>query len=128
MTRSAEEIARGLEPARPPRPIPAGERIHVLGAAGSAASASLLLATAAGATASGCDAGEPTRYSTAVEAAGIQIAWHHDPAHVAVEGRSMVDRIAVSKALSVASAWDDRVTVTNTLSGRPTARSSITAA
>lgn len=100
MTRSAEEIARGLEPARPPRPIPAGERIHVLGAAGSAASASLLLATAAGATASGCDAGEPTRYSAAVEAAGIPIAWHHDPAHVAVEGRPTVDRIAVSKALT----------------------------
>ena len=53
----AAEIARGLEPSRPPRPIPAGQRIHVLGAAGSAASASLLLAAAAGARTSGCDSG-----------------------------------------------------------------------
>lgn len=100
MTRTAGEIARGLQPARPPRPIPVGERVHVLGAAGSAASASLLLAAAAGAATSGCDAGEPTRYSEAVEAAGIPIAWQHDPVHVAVAGRAVVDRIAVSKALT----------------------------
>ena len=78
-----------------------GERIHVVGAAGSAASASLLLADAAGATVSGCDAGEPTRYSDAVESAGIALAWQHELAHVVdADGRAVVDRIAVSKALT----------------------------
>jgi UDP-N-acetylmuramate--alanine ligase len=105
MTRTAAEIARGLEPSRPPRPIPAGQRIHVLGAAGSAASAGLILAAAAGARTSGCDSGEPTRYSEAVEAAGIPIAWRHDPAHVVAAGGASVDRIAVSKALTSVD-WD----------------------
>ncbi len=101
MTRSVEEIARGLEPTRAALPIPSGERIHVLGAAGSAASAALLLAGAAGARVSGCDAGEPTRYSGAVEAAGIPIVWQHGVDHVAdTAGRPLVDRIAVSKALT----------------------------
>jgi UDP-N-acetylmuramate--alanine ligase len=101
MTRTVEEIARGLEPSRAARPIPTGERIHVLGAAGSAASASILWAHAAGARVSGCDAGEPTRYSVAVTTAGIPIAWRHDVAHVVDdEGRPVVDRIAVSKALT----------------------------
>jgi UDP-N-acetylmuramate--alanine ligase len=105
MTRTATDIGRGLEPSRPVRPILVGERIHVLGAAGSAASAALLLAKATGARASGCDAGGPTRYSEAVEAAGIPIAWRHDPAHVVTAGRPLVDRIAVSKALTSV-AWD----------------------
>ncbi|HSS35067.1 MAG TPA: Mur ligase domain-containing protein, partial [Patescibacteria group bacterium] len=101
MTRSVDEIARGLEPARAPLPIEPGERIHVVGAAGSAASASLLLADAAGARVSGCDAGEPTRYSDAVEGAGIPIAWRHDQTHVVdTDGAAVVDRIAVSKALT----------------------------
>ncbi len=101
MTRSIEDITRGLEPARAPRVIAAGERIHVVGAAGSAASAALLLADAAGAQVSGCDSGEPTHYSDAVEAAGIGLAWQHDAGHVAtVAGRPLVDRIAVSKALT----------------------------
>ena len=100
MTRTSQEIARGLESIRDPRPILPGERIHVLGAAGSAAAASLLLATAAGARASGCDAGEPTRYSVAVEASGIPIVWRHDPAHLVSEDGRPIDRIAVSKALT----------------------------
>ena len=101
MTRSIEDIARGLEPARPPRPIEPGERVHVIGAAGSAASAALLLADAAGARVSGCDAGEPTPYSAAVEVAGIDLSWHHDRSHVVdVVGRPLVDRIAASKAVT----------------------------
>ncbi|MEO8230521.1 MAG: cyanophycin synthetase, partial [Chloroflexota bacterium] len=101
MTRTVEDIGRGLEPARPPRTIAPGERIHVLGAAGSAASASLLLAQSAGATVSGCDAGEPSRYSHAVTAADIPLAWGHDPGHVVDAAcRAVVDRIAVSKALT----------------------------
>ncbi len=101
MTRSADDISRGLEPARPARVIPPGARIHVLGAAGSAASAALLLALAAGAEVSGCDSGEPTGYSMAVDDAGIALAWRHDPGHVVdAAGRPRVDRIAVSKALT----------------------------
>ncbi len=101
MTRSVEEIGRGLEPTRPARPIAPGERIHVIGAAGSAASASLLLGQAAGALVTGCDAGEPSDYSRAVEAAGIPITWQHLAGHIVDEhGSPVVDRIAVSKALT----------------------------
>lgn len=101
MTRSVEEISRGLEPTRPARRIVGGERIHVIGAAGSAAAASLLLGQAAGASVSGCDSGEPSAYSLGVEAAGIPIAWRHDVGHVVgAGGRPLVDRIAVSKALT----------------------------
>ena len=101
MTRTLEEIARGLEPSRSGRAIPPGERVHVLGAGGAAASASLLLAAAAGARMSGCDSGGPSLYTPAVEGAGIPLAWRHDPAHVVdSEGSAIVDRIAVSKALT----------------------------
>ncbi len=101
MTRSIEDITRGLEPARSPQPLAAGTRIHVVGAAGSASSAALLLAHAAGATVSGCDSGEPSRYSDAVEAAGIPLAWRHETGHVVgADGGPLVDRIAVSKALT----------------------------
>ncbi|MEZ0241340.1 MAG: UDP-N-acetylmuramate--L-alanine ligase [Chloroflexota bacterium] len=98
MTRSAAEIGAGLLAARDPRQIRAGERIHVVGAAGAGASAAALLAQAAGATVSGCDAGGPSPYSVAVEAAGIPIAWAHDPAHVLAE--PCPDRLAVTKALT----------------------------
>jgi UDP-N-acetylmuramate-alanine ligase len=101
VTRTVEEIGRGLDPSRPAEPIPAGERIHVIGAAGSAAAASLLLGRAAGARVSGCDSGEPSAYSRGAESAGISIAWQHDPSHVVDDaGRPIVDRIAVSKALT----------------------------
>ncbi|MGH2511131.1 MAG: glutamate ligase domain-containing protein, partial [Candidatus Limnocylindrales bacterium] len=101
MTRTVEEIGRGLEPTRPARPIQAGERIHVMGAAGSAGAASLLLGQAAGALVSGCDSGEPSAYSHGAESAGILIDWRHDPAHVIdADGRPRVDWIAVSKALT----------------------------
>ena len=101
MTRSVEEIGRGLEPTRPARPIGAGERIHVIGAAGSAAAASLLLGHAAGGSMSGCDSGEPSAYSRGVTTAGIPITWQHDARHVVdPAGQPLVDRIAVSKALT----------------------------
>ena len=101
MTRSVDEIARGLEPARAPLPIEPGERIHVIGAAGAAAAASLLLADAAGARVSGCDAGEPSPYTPPLEDAGIPLAWEHDPTHVVdTDGAAIVDRIAVTKALT----------------------------
>ncbi|MFI5253878.1 MAG: glutamate ligase domain-containing protein [Candidatus Limnocylindrales bacterium] len=100
MTRSAEEIGRGLAAARDARPIPPGERIHVVGAAGAGASAALLLAARAGAQASGCDPGAPSPYTAAAEAGGLVVVPAHDPAHVVREGRPLVDRLAVTKALT----------------------------
>lgn len=98
MTRTAAEIGAGLDPPRPARPIMPGERIHVVGAAGAGASAAALLATAAGAVVTGCDAGGPSPYAPALSAAGIEIAWLHDAAHVWTVPRP--DRLAVTKALT----------------------------
>ncbi|MGP1674454.1 MAG: Mur ligase domain-containing protein, partial [Candidatus Limnocylindrales bacterium] len=98
MTRDRAVIGAGLAPVREPRAIVAGERIHVLGAAGAGASAAALIATGAGAIVSGCDAGGPSPYSAALEARGIGLTWSHDPAHVTRAPRP--DRLAVSKALT----------------------------
>ncbi|MGZ3631121.1 MAG: glutamate ligase domain-containing protein [Candidatus Limnocylindrales bacterium] len=101
MTRTLEEVGRGLAPSRPPRAIAPGERIHVLGAGGAGASQALLLTAYAGASASGCDTGGPSPYTAAAAAQGIALAWQHDPAHVvAGDGRPRVDRLAVTKSLT----------------------------
>ena len=97
MSRSAAEIGAGLAAARPARPIVKGERIHIVGIAGAGASAAGLLAAAAGAAVTGCDAGGPSPYTAAIEAAGIPIDWLHDPGHV-TEGHP--GRLAVTKALT----------------------------
>ncbi len=97
MTRSATPGA-GLLPARPARPILPGERIHVIGAAGAGASAAVLHGAWAGGHMDGCDPGGPSPYTAAIEAAGIALAWEHDPAHVT---RSPApERLAVTKALT----------------------------
>ncbi|MEO5919459.1 MAG: cyanophycin synthetase [Candidatus Limnocylindrales bacterium] len=101
MTRSAGDIGAGLLPIRDARPIPPGERIHVIGIAGAGASAAALLAAAQGARVSGCDSGGPSPYSEAVEAAGIEVTWVHDPAHLTGGGSGPVPaRLAVTKALT----------------------------
>ena len=97
MTRSAAEIGAGLDPVRAPRPIRNRQRIHVVGIAGAGASAAALLADAAGAIVTGCDPGGPSPYSAAVEAAGIETEWRHDPEHLA---RWRPERMAVTKALT----------------------------
>ncbi len=91
-------VGAGLAPAREARPIRPGERIHVVGAAGAGASAAALLAHNAGAAVTGCDPGGPSPYSAALEAAGLSIAWEHDPGHVT--GGPPPDRLAVTKALT----------------------------
>jgi UDP-N-acetylmuramate--alanine ligase len=91
-------VGAGLSPARDPRPIRPGERIHVVGAAGAGASAAALLARRSGAEVSGCDAGGPSPYTPALDALGLPLAWEHDPAHVT--GASRPDRLAVTKALT----------------------------
>ncbi len=98
MTSAAERMAAGLEPARAGRPIRAGERIHVLGAAGAGASAAAILAARAGAIVTGCDPGGPSPYSPALEALGIPVAPVHAVAHVTTSPHP--DRLAVTKALT----------------------------
>jgi UDP-N-acetylmuramate--alanine ligase len=90
-------VGAGLADARDARPIQPGERIHVVGAAGAGASAAALLAHHARADVSGCDSGGPSPYTPALTAAGVPLAWQHDPDHVTA-GRP--DRLAVTKALT----------------------------
>jgi len=98
VTRDAAAIGAGLAPARRARPIPAGERLHVIGVAGAGASAAALLAHHAGALVTGCDAGGPSPYTPALEAAGLPLAWQHSPEHVTSDPAP--DRVAVTKALT----------------------------
>ncbi|HEY2887030.1 MAG TPA: Mur ligase family protein [Candidatus Limnocylindrales bacterium] len=98
MSRSAGEIGAGLTSVRRARAIRPGERIHVVGIAGAGASAAALHAAWHGAAVSGCDSGGPSSYTPALEAAGIPIAWDHDPAHVS--GLDRHDRLAVSKSIT----------------------------
>ncbi|CAN5575299.1 UDP-N-acetylmuramate--L-alanine ligase [soil metagenome] len=101
MTRPAGEIGAGLLPARAARPIAAGERIHVLGAAGAGASAAALLAHHAGAQVSGCDSGGPSPYSRAIESLGVMLDWRHSPEHLAPDATGRrPGRLAVTKALT----------------------------
>ena len=55
-------------------------------------------AAASGAVVSGCDAGGPSPYTAALEAAGIAVVTGHDLAHVTDEPRP--DQLAVTKALT----------------------------
>jgi UDP-N-acetylmuramate--alanine ligase len=100
VNRRAGEIGAGLEPARAAVPLRQGERIHVVGAGGAAASAAALHAHHVGASVSGCDTGGPSQYTGPLDRAGIPLAWEHDPEHVAVGGNTLVDRLAVTKALT----------------------------
>ncbi len=71
-----------------------GERIHVIGIAGSGAAGTALLLHHAGASVDGCDADAPSPYTPPLDAAGIRYAVGHDPTHL--DG---VDRVAISPAV-----------------------------
>ena len=71
-----------------------GERIHVIGIAGSGAAGAALLLHHAGAVVTGCDVDAPSPYTPPLDAAGITCAPGHDPAHL--DG---IDRVAISPAL-----------------------------
>jgi UDP-N-acetylmuramate--alanine ligase len=71
-----------------------GERIHLIGIAGSGAAGVALLLHHAGARIDGCDADTPSPYTPPLDAAGIHIISGHDPAHLAG-----VDRVAITPAL-----------------------------
>jgi UDP-N-acetylmuramate--alanine ligase len=96
----AASVGAGLAPARDPRPIRPGERIHVLGVAGAGASAAARLARWAGAEASGCDPGGPSPYTAALADDRVPMAWEHSPSHVEGHGTVPPDRLAVTKALT----------------------------
>lgn len=100
MTRTTDDIGRGLASARDARPIQAGARIHVMGAAGAGASAAAWLADRAGAVVTGCDPGGASPYTAALDAAHVPVARAHDRSHVVADGRPIVDRLAVTKALT----------------------------
>lgn len=74
--------------------VTAGERIHVIGIAGSGAAGAALLLHHAGATVDGCDADAPSPYTPPLDAAGITYARGHDPRHL-----TGVDRVAITPAL-----------------------------
>jgi UDP-N-acetylmuramate--alanine ligase len=71
-----------------------GERIHVIGIAGSGAAGAALLLARAGAVVDGCDVDGPSPYTAPLENAGIAFAIGHDPAHLA-----HTDRVAITPAL-----------------------------
>jgi UDP-N-acetylmuramate--alanine ligase len=71
-----------------------GERIHVIGIAGSGAAGVALLAHLDGARVDGCDADTPSPYTLPLADAGIRVISGHDPAHL--DG---VERVAITPAL-----------------------------
>ncbi|HET6745381.1 MAG TPA: UDP-N-acetylmuramate--L-alanine ligase [Candidatus Limnocylindria bacterium] len=71
-----------------------GERIHVIGIAGSGAAGVALLMHHAGARVDGCDLDTPSPYTPPLLAAGVPIISGHDPAHLAG-----VERVAITPAL-----------------------------
>jgi len=72
----------------------AGERIHLIGIAGSGAAGVALLLHHAGARIDGCDADTPSPYTPPLDAAGIQVISGHDPSHLAG-----VERVVITPAL-----------------------------
>jgi len=71
-----------------------GERIHLIGIAGSGAAGVALLLHHAGARIDGCDADTPSPYTPPLEAAGIRVISGHDPSHLAG-----VERVVITPAL-----------------------------
>jgi UDP-N-acetylmuramate--alanine ligase len=74
--------------------VVAGQRIHVIGIAGSGAAGASLLLHRAGAHVDGCDAEASSPYTPPLVEAGIPVLKGHDPSHLAG-----VDRVAISPAL-----------------------------
>ena len=72
----------------------AGERIHLIGIAGSGAAGVALLLHYAGAMIDGCDADTPSPYTPPLDAAGIPVLSGHDAAHLAG-----VERVAITPSL-----------------------------
>jgi UDP-N-acetylmuramate--alanine ligase len=100
VTRDPADIARGLAPARAARKIGTGQRIHVIGAGGAAASGACLLAAGAGAIVTACETAAGGPYERAVTEADITLEGRHDARHIHGPGGPIVDRVAVTKAIT----------------------------
>ncbi|HYH92808.1 MAG TPA: cyanophycin synthetase [Candidatus Saccharimonadales bacterium] len=100
MTRTSAEIAAGLAAPRPARPIKPGTRLHIMGVGGAASAGAALHAASVGAIVTACDAGGPDPLSRVVEASGVPIEWRNAAAHVARDGVALVERLAVTKAVT----------------------------
>ncbi len=74
--------------------ITPGERVHVIGIAGSGAAGAAVLLAHAGAAVDGCDADGPSPYTPPLDAAGIPWVAGHDPSHL-----NGVERVAITPAL-----------------------------
>lgn len=74
--------------------VAAGERIHVIGIAGSGAAGAAVLLHQAGAIVDGCDSDDPSPYTPPLDVAGIAHVRGHSPDHL--DG---VDRVAITPAL-----------------------------
>jgi UDP-N-acetylmuramate--alanine ligase len=74
--------------------VAAGERIHIIGIAGSGAAGTAVLLQGAGAIVDGCDLDVPSPYTGTLGAAGISFVAGHDAAHLAG-----IDRVAITPAL-----------------------------
>jgi UDP-N-acetylmuramate--alanine ligase len=74
--------------------VAAGERIHVIGIAGSGAAGAALLLHHAGAVVDGCDADDPSPYTPPLDVAGIPHVRGHSPDHL-----GGVRRLAITPAL-----------------------------
>ena len=75
--------------------VAAGERIHLIGIAGSGAAGTALLLHHAGARVDGCDAEGASPYTSPLDEAGIRHVAGHDPNHLVD-----VERVAISPALN----------------------------
>ena len=79
-----------------------GERIHVVGIAGSGAAGAAVLLHHAGAVVDGCDVDTPSPYTPPLDALGIPYVGRHDAAHLAG-----VTRVAISPALRAVPGHDE---------------------
>jgi len=71
-----------------------GERIHLIGIAGSGAAGVALLLHESGAAVDGCDLDAPSPYTRPLDEAGVRVLRGHDPAHL-----GGVERVAITPAL-----------------------------
>ncbi len=74
--------------------VRSGERIHLIGIAGSGAAGTALLCALAGADVDGCDLDAPSPYTPPLDEAGVRWVTGHDPAHLVG-----VQRVAITPAL-----------------------------
>ncbi len=71
-----------------------------MGVGGAASAGAALHAAAVGALVTACDAGGPDPLSRVVAAMGIDVHWANDASHIGTDDRRLIDRLAVTKAVT----------------------------